>query len=217
VAYVVVVPGFEIARSVLGHRPSLIAGHPFIEAAGIVVYAITGWFAWHRLRALKPASAFRLPSRRDVMALVIALVAVELLDRGYAIFLDAVGQGDHVQAGFENFSVSMRTQGGTVLAIALTWIGSAVAGPFTEELISRGLLFGALASRYGIIAGAALSGIVFGALHGDPIFFLSLAVDGMIFALAYAATGNLVVPIVLHGLSNTIAIVPAAVAAVYKM
>ena len=45
---------------------------------------------------------------------------------------------------------------------------------------------------------------VFGALHGDPIYFTVLAVQGCIIALAYAATGNLLIPIALHASTNAI-------------
>jgi hypothetical protein len=100
----------------------------------------------------------------------------------------------------------MNTAAGTAFAIALTALGGIAFAPFAEELALRGLLFGGLASRLGVLPAAILSGIVFGALHGDPIYFTVFAVNGCIMALAYAATGNLLVPIALHASTNAIAL-----------
>ena len=215
-AYVAVVPGYHLATSVLGRRPSLVGGHPYDEASGIAIYAITAWFAWRRLRPVLSRTPCRVPTRPDVVVMTIAVLVTIGVDRAYDWLLYAVGQGDHVQAGFEGFSMAMSTRAETILAIALTLLNGAVAGPVAEELISRGLLFGALISRYSVVAAAALSGIVFGAVHCDPILFVILALDGVILALAYAATGNLVVSMVVHGITNAISFAPLIVQALSR-
>ena len=61
-----------------------------------------------------------------------------------------------------------------------------------------------MAGRIGIIAGAILTAIIFGLVHGDPVLFPTLAALGLVTALAYAATGNLWVPITLHILNNAL-------------
>jgi membrane protease YdiL (CAAX protease family) len=39
-------------------------------------------------------------------------------------------------------------------------------------------------------------------MHGDPVLFPWLVTVGLVNAFAYAATGNLAVPVVLHALTN---------------
>ena len=41
-------------------------------------------------------------------------------------------------------------------------------------------------------------------MHGDPVLFPTLAALGFVNALAYAATGNLWVRIILHALNNAL-------------
>jgi membrane protease YdiL (CAAX protease family) len=79
-----------------------------------------------------------------------------------------------------------------------------VIAPIIEEIVFRGLLFGALAARLGIVGSALVTAVLFGAVHGDPILFPTLAALGFVAALAYAATGNLWVAIILHALNNAL-------------
>ena len=77
-------------------------------------------------------------------------------------------------------------------------------GPLVEEMVFRGLLFGALAPRIGVLLGALVSALLFGLAHGDPVLFPALAALGFVNALLYARTANLTVPVALHGLSNAL-------------
>jgi membrane protease YdiL (CAAX protease family) len=197
-------PTYRFVSSHLGYAPSLNAGQPFGEIFGIFAYAAMAWYAWRQLRKARSSMPLRIPSRTELLIFAgtsIVLLVVNQIDEA---ILSALGQPDHVQAGFENFSVKMHTTAGTAFAIVLTALGGIAFAPFAEELALRGLLFGGLTSRFGVLPAAILSGIVFGALHGDPIYFTVLAVEGCIIALAYAATGNLLIPIALHASTNAI-------------
>ncbi len=143
------------------------------------------------------------------MLIVLASIPILLaLNFASDLVLDALGQANHVQAGFEGFTVVMDTPAKTAFALALAGIAEIVAAPFAEELVMRGLVFGGLASRVGIVPAALVSGILFGALHVDVFAFGPLAAEGCILALAYARSGNLLVPIALHATMNAIAFWP---------
>lgn len=78
-----------------------------------------------------------------------------------------------------------------------------VIAPVVEELFFRGIFFPALAARIGIGAATVTLSIVFAAIHFHlpalaPLFFLSV-----VLCLAYAKTGSLWTPIVLHAAFNT--------------
>lgn len=208
IAFVLAIAGAILLTIVIvlitGNTPSVKPGHPFESAIETIMYAAGGWFAWRRLRTTgrNPFRALTRPDARIILIGVAALVAVRI---GTAIQLILTNQTKHVQSGFEHFDVVTQTPAITALAVTLTILTSVILAPLVEEIIFRGLLFGALAKPLGVLASAAITAVAFGAAHGDPILFPTLAALGFITALAYAATGNLWVPITLHALSNAIA------------
>jgi len=97
------------------------------------------------------------------------------------------------------------------LPLALVLLLAIVAAPLTEEVIYRGVLFRALAGRTTVTLGAVLSAAVFALIHvevvfSQPIALLGLFTIGLLLAVAYHLTGNLVVPIIAHGVFNAISI-----------
>ena len=209
-------PAYGFVSSRLGYAPSLAPGQPFSEIFATFAYVAMGWYAWRQLREARSSLPLRVPSRADLLIFGGAFIVLLVADKIDDAVLAALGQADHVQIGFESFSVRVHTAAGTAFAIALTALTGTVLAPLAEELTIRGLLFGGLASRFGVLPAAILSGIVFGALHGDPIFFSILAIEGCFIALAYAATGNLFVPIALHAATNAINLWPAVSASLTK-
>ena len=81
--------------------------------------------------------------------------------------------------------------------------------PVYEEIVFRAGLYRFCRRWLGRNWALALSGAIFGAMHGNLAGFLPLAVLGALLALAYEATGSLRVPIVAHALFNlnTVAVV----------
>lgn len=90
----------------------------------------------------------------------------------------------------------------TVWARVLFFVFAALVAPITEEIIFRGVLYRAFSKviprGWAVVASAAL----FGAAHRDLSSFVPLFVLGVMFALAYDATGTLVVTIIAHALFN---------------
>jgi membrane protease YdiL (CAAX protease family) len=186
-----------------GNMPSLNPGHPLAATGEIVSYAAGGWFAWWRLRSIG-----RTPFRRlrggDVRAILIGIGVLFLVRIGTAVQLIATHQTKHVQSGFEHFDVVGKLPNVTLISIALAVLAMVVVAPIVEEMVFRGLLFGALAPRLGVLAAALVSAIIFGAIHGDPVLFPTLAALGFVSAVAYAATGNLWVSVTLHAVNNAV-------------
>jgi membrane protease YdiL (CAAX protease family) len=88
------------------------------------------------------------------------------------------------------------------LVIAAMLLVACVLAPIYEELIFRAGLYRFCRQKLGRGAALIISGICFGALHGNWAGFLPLAVLGMGLAVAYEATGSIRVPIIAHGLFN---------------
>ena len=81
-------------------------------------------------------------------------------------------------------------------------VGGLVA-PVAEEIFFRGIVYGFL-RRWGMVAALAGSTLIFVLAHaiqsGIP---LTQIVGGIVFAVAYEITDNLMVPITIHVLGNT--------------
>ncbi len=76
-----------------------------------------------------------------------------------------------------------------------------VAGPFFEEYLFRGLLFGGL-RRNGEWAATLVSALIFALAHRDPAGFLPYLWIAIVFARTYAMTGSLFPSMIAHALFN---------------
>ncbi|WP_369011165.1 lysostaphin resistance A-like protein [Paenibacillus sp. MER TA 81-3] len=63
-----------------------------------------------------------------------------------------------------------------------------------------------LRSRFGVVVGVVISGLIFGIGHA-PELMLNATVTGCLFAIFYEKRGTLWMPIILHGLMNALLII----------
>ena len=100
---------------------------------------------------------------------------------------------------------------GGIGVLLLALLVTAVAAPICEEVFFRGMLFRLLRTRVPLWAAVLLSAIAFGLAHASPTVSAALLPTfmymGIVLAVVYARTGWLTNTILLHGLSNAIAIV----------
>ena len=202
-ALVVTLIGIVAGILGLGSIPSTEPGHLVTGSAELAFYLAGGGFAWAILRRLRPG-ALRSLRRSDGRAVAAGLGALLVIRVATAAGLMFTGQAHHVQSGFENFNVVSAVPAVTLIASVLAALAMVVAGPVAEEIVFRGLVFGALARPLGVFGSALLSAALFAGVHGDPVLFPTLAGVGFVAALSYAATGNLGVPIVLHAANNVL-------------
>ena len=83
-----------------------------------------------------------------------------------------------------------------------------IAAPIAEETCFRGMLFGGLREKLPRLAAAAITGLIFGALHAltGVTAVPPLIVFGFLLALLYERTGSIVPGILLHMINNSIAL-----------
>jgi membrane protease YdiL (CAAX protease family) len=84
--------------------------------------------------------------------------------------------------------------------------------PITEEAFFRGFVFPGIARAWGVAAGVAVSGLLFGSAHllGNPLLYKSVplfTMIGAVFALAYWRSGNLLSVVLAHLVFNTIGVI----------
>jgi uncharacterized protein len=77
-----------------------------------------------------------------------------------------------------------------------------VTAPVAEELLFRGILLPVLIQHYRAGPAFLLTALAFAALHGHLPALVPLTAVGLTLGLAYAATGSLLVPILMHALFN---------------
>lgn len=91
---------------------------------------------------------------------------------------------------------------GVYLIIEIVMI--TILAPIVEEFFFRGVILQRLIKKSSVWGGILISSLLFGILHADII---GAFLFGVITALLVIRTGNLLIPILLHMLNNTIAVV----------
>ena len=75
--------------------------------------------------------------------------------------------------------------------------------PIFEEILFRGVLYGALRSRFSVVQAAVVSSIIFAGVHGYGLVdFFAVTSSGFLYAMTYEYTRSLVPCAVAHGLHN---------------
>lgn len=88
------------------------------------------------------------------------------------------------------------------------WFGVlAVCAPVWEEVMFRGFLLPSLARYLPAWAAVGATSLIFAAVHFSREGALPLLLLGCVFGAAYAATRNLLAPILLHSLWNCLLLV----------
>ena len=93
-------------------------------------------------------------------------------------------------------------ESGILLAFEIIMI--TILAPIVEEFIFRGVILKRLIKKTSVWGGILLSSLLFGVLHADLI---GAFLFGIITALLVLRTGNLLIPILLHMLNNTLAVI----------
>lgn len=135
--------------------------------------------------------------RHAAGTLLVALPALIPVSLGWTALLETMGLPHTPQ---DVLAIFRNTH--SLLVIAGMLLVACVLAPVYEELLFRAGLYRFCRQRFGRGWALVISGVCFGALHGNWAGFLPLAMLGMGLALAYEATGSIRVPIIAHGLFN---------------
>ena len=131
---------------------------------------------------------------------VLGYVAFMLIAFLYSLLLSPDGQQDVAEdLGVDESTLKLVIAGVLIIGLA----------PVAEEFFFRGFFYKALRTRFGILAAAAIDGVVFGLIHYSGTETLALipllVLLGFGFCLIYERTGTLYTVIALHALNNSVA------------
>lgn len=99
-------------------------------------------------------------------------------------------------------AVELFKQADDPLGFAALAVVAVILAPISEELVFRAGLYRFFSGRMGKLSAMIFSGLLFGFIHGNLVGFAPLAALGILLCVVYEITGNLRVPIVVHGLFN---------------
>jgi uncharacterized protein len=101
--------------------------------------------------------------------------------------------------------------GGLSVAVSIVVaIDAAVIAPFVEELLFRGLLYGWLRSRWGVVPAVIVSSALFAVAHPYPPLMPALFAMGAVLAYVYERYKSLYPAVLLHGIQNGLAVLVIA-------
>jgi uncharacterized protein len=93
------------------------------------------------------------------------------------------------------------------LTLLLNVVVMVILAPIAEELFFRGFLFNRWGETMGLGKAMIISSIIFAALHFNQ-GFIGHFILGIFTCIIYVKTKKLIIPIMMHGLNNVIAISP---------
>ncbi|WP_188382632.1 CPBP family intramembrane glutamic endopeptidase [Ornithinibacillus halotolerans] len=117
---------------------------------------------------------------------LISMVEPDVYKEVYAIY------NEQADSTVINFNVIM------MLIISFTLV------PIVEEFLFRGYLLNKWGAKLGIGKAIIISSLLFAFLHFDILVFLAYFANGIFYSLVYLKTKKLIVPIILHSLTNLI-------------
>ncbi len=171
---------------------------------GVVILAVA--ICWYSGRWPPLASKPSWPD--DVMSMVWGIVATLPMYVGLVVFNRyPVGPLAELKR-FVETNLTPAFEGLTLLQMALISLAAGIG----EELLFRGLLQTAIADwagpPYGVWTGLIVAAIVFGACHWVTTTYAYLAaLIGLYFGFLFVATGDLLTPVVAHGLYDFVALI----------
>jgi len=180
----------------------------FAITVGIVIYAtmfallIGGpWLIWRRWPSLRTLGIHRLISWLDIglslSGTVVYFIAAALVTWLVSIYIPSVDLGQPQSTGI----VAPRG-----IELALTFVLLVVVGPFVEELVFRGYLYGKLRA-YGVpfLISALVVSVLFAAAHLQWNVAINVFVLSLVMCVAREVSGSIWPSILMHVIKNGIA------------
>lgn len=148
--------------------------------------------AAHDTEAVTAEDKRCMPGRMAALTVLLALSA----SLGLNALLTLTGFADSSQTYQE---VADR-QYGVTFAVGLVLYG--LLSPFAEEMVFRGVIYNRLRRLYNPPVGIVVSGLFFGAFHGNLVQGVYGACLGMLMAYLYERSGRFLIPLLFHAVAN---------------
>ncbi|MDB6139798.1 MAG: amino terminal protease self-immunity [Verrucomicrobiaceae bacterium] len=161
------------------------------------------------IRDLDPAELFglrRITLKQALIKALIWIVPALLTVWAVSVLSSMLLDGVWPDMGPQSSVQMLETTKSPLVKVALAFTALVVA-PLAEEILFRGFLFGVLKRYTDTYFAGLISALLFATVHAHVGFFLPLFALGVVFVIAYEATGCLLVSILMHALFNGIEVV----------
>lgn len=190
------------------HRPQYMTAD-FVIAAVLVQLFLEGGAVIVLLLGLPTVSklslrelGFYVPRPWQIGLGILGAIAMVIVVEGGASLIQTLAHQKHEQSVIELFKSVV----GHRRAMWIFAIFAIVLAPFMEEVIFRIFIFNVGLRWGGFWVGSIISGLCFGAAHGDWFVLVPLALGGMILCSVYYRTGNAFASMITHGLFNAVTV-----------
>ncbi len=147
--------------------------------------------------------ALRIPHIEHVVLTLLLIFPFLTFNIALEAILSRLFSNANIPGTREYFEIvkSLQTLPWWTLLLAMS-VGPAIS----EELWCRGFLGRGLVARYGPITGVFMTSLLFGLIHLLPLQAIAAFVMGIALHLVYIATRSILIPMLLHFLNNSLAL-----------
>ncbi len=169
----------------------------------IPLLAIIFAFSWLGFRRIS-ARNIGLDSPRGNLA--VAIIIPLLVVAVYSFIIDTIDTHSQFPTGGEMLNRNGRIIYLLFFPVSFGGAGIIILSPFFEELLYRGLIYGYLRSKFGIIAGLLGQGAIFSLSHlehlGYPLDLIQLFLVGLFWGYVYERTKSIFPSFISHSAYN---------------
>ncbi|MBR4878521.1 MAG: CPBP family intramembrane metalloprotease [Clostridia bacterium] len=115
---------------------------------------------------------------------------------GANLWTSAMVQSVFSQSSIEEYNAASSNLTANVSILSI--IGIALFVPVMEEIIFRGIILNRLSKIMPVAAAVIVQGVVFGIMHGDPVWIAYAVFMGIVLGYVRIYTNSLLVPIIVH-------------------
>lgn len=172
--------------------------------AGLIVVA--AWFTFRKYGGGWERLGFKAPGWGVLGWATAAIVATFVFNIMYTVVIETLDIGALKSACDDQ--VPKELQDSTVAMVVASVVFVTFA-PVCEEIFFRGFVFPGFWRAFGVVLGAVASGFVFSVAHISPNLhktIIPIFVIGVIFALAYWKSGNILTTMLAHFAQNAMAV-----------
>lgn len=183
---------------------SLVLGPIFYALTGLLVVSLGLFLANTTFRAAFSSDRCTTGRalRKGVLYGLAVIPPVMLLSHLIGVCAEELGLDPRPQEVFDWLSDGSVSTGTRLFLM----FAATVIAPIVEETLFRGVLFPALLKNRAFVSAALLTALYFALVHFHAPSFLPLLALSVAFSAAYASTGSLLTPIIMHALFNTTSI-----------
>jgi membrane protease YdiL (CAAX protease family) len=195
---------FQEPNAPLPSEATLILGPVLYALTGLVVVAFGVYVSNTTFREafISKNCSTAQALRKGVLYGFAVIPPVMLLSYLMGLFASELGYEPRPQEVFDWLNAGTLSTGTRLFLM----FAATVIAPVVEETLFRGILFPALLKNRTFLSSALLTAAYFSLVHFHAPSFLPLLALSLGFSAAYAATGSLLTPIVMHALFNATSI-----------